>query len=268
MEQRNIEKNQSVITYFTEGNGMPLVFIHGFPMDHSAWNEFVQPFTKNFKVILPDNPGFGKSSLMNEEMSMRLYADCIKDILDAEKISSSIMIGHSMGGYMVLNFASRFPEYLKGFGLFHSTTYADDDAKKQNRKEVADNARKMDANAFVSGMLHKLFSEQYASAHEEQIANLKNVFGSSATPEGIAQASLAMGTREDTTELLKNTKVPVLFIIGKEDKVVPPEKTLPLTHLPEKSVVCILENAAHMGMFEVTDQARKAVNDLIELCGD
>jgi pimeloyl-ACP methyl ester carboxylesterase len=68
---------------------------------------------------------------------MEYYADCIKAILDNEKITSCLMIGHSMGGYMVLNFAQRFPNYLKGFGLFCSTSYADDDAKKQNRIEVA-----------------------------------------------------------------------------------------------------------------------------------
>jgi len=253
------------VYYSVEGNGFPIVFVHGFPMDHMAWDEFVKPFTENYKVILPDNAGFGKSGLPKEELTMDYYADSIKAILDEEKISSCLMIGHSMGGYMVLNFAGRFPNYLKGLGLFSSTTYADDDAKKQNRIEVADAARKTDATSFVNNMLHKLFGEKYASAHEKEIAELKNYFGSAATTEGIAQASLAMGTRADTTEVLKNAKVPVLFIIGKDDKVVPPEKTLPLTHLPEQSLISMLEGTGHMGMIEDVAGSRKGVYEFIEV---
>lgn len=265
MKEKSISHKGTTIGYFEEGSGSPLVFVHGFPMDHSAWDEFVEPFTEKYRVILPDNAGFGKSSLPNHDVTMDYYADCLKAILDEEKITECLMVGHSMGGYMVLNFARRFPNYLKGFGLFSSTSYADDDAKKQNRIEVAENARKSDGASFVNGMLHKLFGEKYASAHEKEIGEMKKYFGSVATAEGIAQASLAMGKREDTTEVLKNAKVPVLFIIGKDDKVVTPEKTLPLTHLPERSVIVMLEGVGHMGMIEDAEGSRKGIYELIDV---
>jgi pimeloyl-ACP methyl ester carboxylesterase len=73
-----------------------------------------------------------------------------------------------------------------------------------------------------------------------------------------------MGKRADTTEVIKNAKVPVLFVIGKDDKVVPPEKTLPLTHLAERSVIATID-AGHMGMIESPDESRKAINDWIEV---
>jgi pimeloyl-ACP methyl ester carboxylesterase len=266
MKEKSITYNGTPVGYFEDGNGFPLVFVHGFPMDHSAWDEFVQPFTKNYRVILPDNSGFGKSGLPKQDLSMDYYADCLKAILDNEKISECLMIGHSMGGYMVLNFAGRFPNYLKAFGLFSSTSYADDDAKKQNRIDVAGAARKTDATSFINGMLHKLFGEKYASAHEKEIAEMKAHFGAAATTEGIAQASLAMGKREDTTEVLKNAKAPVLFLIGKDDKVVPPEKTLPLTHLPERSVIYLLEGTGHMGMVEAKEESQKKIMEWAELC--
>jgi len=265
MKEKSIAHNGISITFWEEGTGFPIVFIHGFPFDHEAWSEFVKPFVPEFRIILPDNSGFGKSSLPTEDLSMAFYADCIKAILDSEKISSCVMIGHSMGGYMVLNFAQRFPNYLKGFGLFSSTAYADDDAKKQNRIEVAENARKASGADFVNGMLHKLFGEKYAAAHPDKILELKNYFGSVATSEGIAQASLAMGKRADTTDVLKNSKVPVLFIIGSDDKVVPPEKTLPLTHLPERSRIVTID-AGHMGMIEAKEKSQEAVKQFIELC--
>jgi pimeloyl-ACP methyl ester carboxylesterase len=267
MKEKSISYNGTTIGYFEEGNGFPLVFIHGFPFDHAAWTHgFIDAFTKNYRIILPDNAGFGKSGLPKEEVTMDYYADCIKAILDNEKISSCLMIGHSMGGYMVLNFAQRFPGYLKGFGLFSSTAYADDDAKKQNRIEVAGNARKMSASDFVTGMLHKLFGEQYAASHESEITALKKYFGAVATAEGIAQASLAMGKRADTADVLKDAKVPVLFIIGKDDKVVPPEKTLPLTSFPAQSVIATLEGTGHMGMIETMEESQGKIQEWIEVC--
>lgn len=262
---RSINMGGVPLYYSIEGNGFPLIFLHGFPMDHSAWDEFVQPFTEKYRVILPDIPGFGKSGLPNKDMSMEYYADCLKAILDAEKISECLMIGHSMGGYSILNFAGRFPNYLKGFGLLSSTSYADDDAKKQNRIDVAEAARKTDPASFVNSMLHKLFGEKYAATHEKEIAELKAHFGAAATTEGIAQASLAMGKREDTTEVLKNAKVPVLFIIGKDDKVIPPEKTLPLTHLMERSVISIVEGMGHMGMYEDAEGSRKGIYEFLDV---
>ena len=265
MKEKLINYKGATIGYFEEGNGFPLVFVHGFPMDHDAWKDFIKPFTKDYRVILPDNAGFGKSSLPKEDLNMDFYADAIKAMLDAENISSCLMIGHSMGGYMVLNFAKRYPDCLKGIGLFSSTAYADDDAKKQNRIDVANNARKVSGSQFVNDMLHKLFGERYAASHSNDIAEYKKYFGEMATSEGIAQASLSMGKREDTTEVLKNAKVPVLFIIGEDDKVVPPEKTFPLTHLPERSVIVSLEGAGHMGMIESTEKSQQEVLKWIEL---
>ncbi|MEO5673077.1 MAG: alpha/beta hydrolase [Chitinophagales bacterium] len=264
--EKSIQSGNAVIGYSVEGAGFPIVFVHGFPMDHTAWDDFVKPLAEKYRVILADNAGFGKSSLPEQDLSMDYYSDGLKAILDEEKITSCVMLGHSMGGYIVLNFAQRFPGYLKGYGLLHSTSYADDEAKKKNRIEVAEAARKSDGASFVSGMLHKLFGEQYSSFHEKEIAAMKVRFGTAATAEGIAQASLAMGKRQDTTGVLNDAKVPVLFIIGKDDKVIPPEKTLPLTHLPECSVIGILNGTGHMGMIESPDESRKKIIEWMELC--
>jgi pimeloyl-ACP methyl ester carboxylesterase len=124
----------------------------------------------------------------------------------------------------------------------------------------------MSAAEFVTGMLHKLFGEQYAASHESDISELKKYFGSVAIPEGIAQASLAMGKRADTSDVLKNAKVPVLFIIGKDDKVVPPEKTLPLTSLTKQPVVATLEGTGHMGMIEAMQESQSRVQEWVDVC--
>ena len=81
-------------------------------------------------------PGSGKSGIPEGKISIEDYADIIKGIADEELIDQNefTLIGHSMGGYITLAFAEKYPELLNAFGLFHSTAYADDDAKKEIRK--------------------------------------------------------------------------------------------------------------------------------------
>ena len=74
-----------------------------------------------------------------------------------------------------------------------------------------------------------------------------------------------MRDRMDTTDVLRNSKVPVLFIIGKEDKAVDPERALGLTPLPETAVICVLPEVAHMGMFTAKEKCRKAVREWLAL---
>ncbi|MEO6169088.1 MAG: alpha/beta hydrolase [Chitinophagales bacterium] len=275
MTSTSITFQDTNLNYYASGNGLALVFIHGFCEDHLIWMQpsgeqnFVKSFTENYRVILPDIPGFGKSLLGGDVSdgngAMDYYASCIKAILDAEKINSCLIIGHSMGGYITMNFASRFPAYLKGFALFHSTAYADDDAKKADREKAAAFVRKNGSAPFVNELYSKLFGAAYTVTHAEEIAAIKKHAATTSSVEGVAQASLAMRDRKDTTEILKQSTVPVLFIIGKEDKAISPEKTLQLTHLPERSVIRVLENAGHMGMMEEPDQCRKAIDEWLRI---
>lgn len=265
MDERSILFGEARIVYFIGGSGPAIVFVHGYPMDHTVWEAFVKPLTFNYTVILPDNPGFGKSTLPEGEMGMDVYADSIKTILEAEQISSCIMIGHSMGGYITLHFAASYPQVLKGMGLFHSTSREDDESKKEDRRRVADFVRRNGAAPFVKELIRKLFSDRYAGSHGMEIKELIERY-SLIQPEGIARASLAMGKRTDTTAVLLEVAAPVLFILGKEDKTIPLQKALQLTHLPRRSLVHILEHVAHMGMLEAPAETVNTVLEFLELC--
>jgi len=264
MKNYSITYSGKSVSYAMEGSGFPLVFLHGFVEDHTIWEPFIDSFLDQYRVLLIDTPGFGKSDVM-QDASMESYADCIKAILDHEKITECAMIGHSMGGYIMLNFASRFPGYLKGFGLFHSTSYPDDENKKKDRERVAEFVRKNGSEVFANELYGNLFGSVFKEAHPDRIMELKK-YGANVSPaEGIAAASLAMRDRGDTTEVLRTSKVPVLFIIGKEDKAVNPEKTLTLTHLPAVSSIHILPGVGHMGMIEEKEKCQAAIQEWLEL---
>ena len=125
------------IYYTIAGQGRPLLFIHGFAEDNQVWKYQQEALQKNYRLIIPDLPGSGRSPL-TQPFSMELAADCIRQILKEEKIERTILFGHSMGGYITLAFAEKYPDCLTAFGLLHSTAYADSAEKKAGRQRGID----------------------------------------------------------------------------------------------------------------------------------
>lgn len=130
-----------------------------------------------------------------------------------------------------MNFASRFPGYLKGLGLFHSTAY-DDDIEKSRPYKNCPFVQQHGAAPFVKELYGNLFGEGYRTTHQHDIETIIADATATSTTEGIVNACFAMRDRINTSAVLKQLEVPVLFIIGKEDKAIAAEKTLQLTSLP------------------------------------
>src|SRR5436190_17083669 len=109
------------IYYNVEGEGFPVVLLHGFGEDSNIWNKQLALLKNHSKLIIADLPGSGLSTiaagLNNEPSAIEFYADCIYNLLVAEKINKCIMLGHSMGGYITLCFAEKYQAMIKGFGL-------------------------------------------------------------------------------------------------------------------------------------------------------
>src|SRR5689334_1694113 len=125
---------------FGEGNGKPLMLIHGFAEDHRVWDHQLDAL-KEFQLIIPDLPGSGKSALLNDT-SMESMAAVMLAIMDKESIKECCMIGHSMGGYITLAFAEKHAERLNSFCLYHSTAYPDSEEKKEVRLKAIEFIKK------------------------------------------------------------------------------------------------------------------------------
>src|SRR6478672_7646514 len=120
MHEHALIENGLSLFYRMAGDGEPVVLIHGFAEDGTIWDGLISDLSKNYKVIVPDLAGSGKST-GSDNVSMEILAEHINMILEKENIDSCFMIGHSMGGYITLAFAEKYAHKLKGLGLFHST---------------------------------------------------------------------------------------------------------------------------------------------------
>ena len=267
--QKQIEYKGASIAYKVIGSGEPVVLIHGFSEDSALWKYQIDFLKNNFQLIVPDLPGSGLSqvdswqlTVGSETLSVEWMADCIKSILDKEQISSCTIIGHSMGGYITLALAEKYPELINKFGLFHSTAFADSAEKIQKRRKVIEFIKENGANIFLKQSIPDLFASTFSKNHPEEINGLIER-GKSFTEEALIQYYEAMIARPDRTSVLKNFSKPILFIIGKEDKAVPFQDSLQQCHLPSISHVHILENLAHMGMWEEKDKSNQFISDFL-----
>jgi pimeloyl-ACP methyl ester carboxylesterase len=258
------------IFYRINGTGKPVFLIHGFGEDGSVWEKQVDFLKNNFQLIVPDLPGSGKSDMM-DDMSMEGMAEVIKIIVDTEfpkapsfggGLGEVSMIGHSMGGYITLAFAEKYPEYLSGFGLFHSSAYADSVEKKEGRKKGIEFINKHGAFDFLKTLIPNLFSEDSKKQMPEKVEELV-AKGNNFSPAALVSYTEAMMQRPDRTDVLKHAKAPVLFIMGKHDSVIPLNDMLKQSHLPEKSYIHILEKSGHMGMLEEADKSTRILEKFL-----
>jgi pimeloyl-ACP methyl ester carboxylesterase len=256
------------LSYVEAGKGLAIVLLHGFCEDKSIWDYYIQKLSADYHVIAPDLPGFGESyPEFAEAVSIEYYARRVHELLEVALPSEQrvTFIGHSLGGYVALAFAELYPERINGFGLFHSTAFADNDEKKQSRDKVAQYIQDKGVPAFTDNFVEPLFYAGNRVRLKNEIEKVKDR-ARLTSKDGAVAATLAMKERVDRSAVLKESKVPVLFIAGKQDTSIPLEKSREQFYFPAKSLICLLDNVGHMGMIEEREDCLKVVKSFVELC--
>jgi len=122
-----------MLNFEKKGDGKEtLVLLHGFMENISIWSDLEKHLSKDFTLLKIDLPGHGQSDILAEVHTMEMMAEEVKKVLDHQNLNKIHLLGHSMGGYVSLAFAEKFPEYLKSLTLFFSTYFPDDAEKKKN----------------------------------------------------------------------------------------------------------------------------------------
>lgn len=265
MAKKEIQINESKVIYSVNGKGEPVMLVHGFGEKSDVWDKQVDALKEDFTLIVPEIPGSGESAMV-ADMSMEGLADVLKKILAKESITRCIMIGHSMGGYITLAFAEKYGSYLKAFGLFHSTAYADSEEKKNTRRKGIEFIHEHGASRFLENTTPNLFSpktkDEKPGIIDEQVAGLGNF-----TEAALVSYYESMIQRPDRTMVLRNSTIPVLFVAGKYDAAIPQEDIIKQCHLPSLSYIHILENSGHMGMLEEPGKSNLILKNFLEETG-
>lgn len=251
------------IHYQVSGDGQPVVLLHGYCEDRQMWDHFI-PLLPSAKYITIDLPGFGNSAVV-PDISIAGMAEVVWTILKEIKIDKTILVGHSMGGYIGLAFAEKYPESLLGLSLFHTHPYEDSDLQKSSRNKSIDFLKRNGVAHYAKQLIPKLFPIGFTRFNNFLVNNL--IYRASRFPvEGLVYALQAMRDRPDRSKILTTINCPVHFLIGKKDTTVDEKRALEQTTLADHSLLHILPNVGHMGMFEQPKETATMVGEFINHC--
>jgi pimeloyl-ACP methyl ester carboxylesterase len=229
-----------------------VVLLHGYLENLKMWEAVSRELSGNYKVVLIDLPGHGKSKTYGKIHTMEFMAEEVNEVLEELKIKKAVVIGHSMGGYVTLALAELFPEKIIAFILQNSTSLPDSDEKKEQRLKAVKAAHK-NLETLIKMSIPNLFAEKNLKELKPEIEFTKKL-AQETSAEGVEAALRGMRERPDRTFVLQNSQGKTGIIIGKFDKAVNPEELKKVIPGKENIEVEILETGhmAHLEDFEST----------------
>jgi len=259
---KQIAFKQKNLSYNICGSGPAIVLLHGFLEDKNIWDRLSVFLKGQFTVVCVDLPGFGQSENHAETHPMLLMADTVNEVLEAEQIKHCVLVGHSMGGYVSLAFARKYPAKLDGLVLFHSQAAADSEEAKNNRNRTM-KVVKSNHKSFVSSFIPSLFAAENVDKFQKEITLLKET-SEQTSVEGVCAALAGMRDRNDQLGLLKAFDKAVFFIIGKQDSKISMATIWPQLEIPKNCEALILDGVGHMGFIEAKEITSQAIKHFAE----
>ncbi|MEX0703202.1 MAG: alpha/beta fold hydrolase [Planctomycetales bacterium] len=264
MTSRRIDVDGVHLAVFEAGEGEPLLFVHGFPLNHESWRPQLDEFSRTHRVIAPDLRGFGGSDVTAGTATMERFADDLRDLLDALGVVEPVTFcGLSMGGYIAWQFAHKHPGRLRRLVLCDTKAAADSDEAKENRHRMAETALAHGAAAIAKALEDKLFAEATRRDRPEVVAMVRRMIEGT-DPEGIAAALRGMAERPDMSESLEKVEVPTLLIVGVEDALTPPAEMKRMAIALMNAQLVQIADAGHLAPLENPEPVNAAIRKFLE----
>lgn len=256
--QAKIDGN--VIGYDTQGQGIPLVLMHAFPLHRGMFQPQLAQLSQLARVLTFDVPGMGESS--DQSVSMDSIADLAVRLLDEQGIDKAVVGGVSMGGYAAFAFARRHPGRLLGLILANTKPDADTAEAKTGRKQMAEVAIELGASEIAARMLPKLLGPTSLSERPHTVDLIRSMIVS-ANPRSIASLLEALANRADSTDLLGEIRVPTLVVAGAEDAIIPAAGAEQWSKQIRDSTYVRIPRAGHLSNLEAPEVFNAALETFL-----
>ena len=245
-----------------EGQGPPLVLVHGFPFDNESWRAEARALASGARVIAPSMRGFGASVPFEGvagASSIDTMADDVAAVLDALAIDDRAVVGGlSMGGYVALSFARRHAMRLRGLVLADTRAEPDSAEARGNRDRAIARVEGGDLAGFVEGLLATLLAPCTVAEHPAVVSAVR-AMALRAAPAAVVQALRALRDRPDARPGLAAITVPVLVLVGEEDAHIPPAASQAMASQLPNARMHVLPRAGHLSNLEQPEAFRAAL---------
>lgn len=227
-----------------------IVFIHGFPFNKSMWDNQMEALNENYRAIAYDIRGHGNTVTTKQaDFSIDLFVEDLVSLLDTLKLNKVILCGLSMGGYIALSAVEKYPERFDGLVLCDTQCIADTPEAKEKRMKTIESIKKNGVENYADESIKNFFAATSFSTKQKEIVAIRKMIVDT-TEESLCNTLIALSKRKETCSKLENIKVPVLIMVGKEDKITPPAAALFMHEKIKDSTLSIIENAGHLTNME------------------
>lgn len=235
------------------GGGLsPVVLLHGFPLDSRMWEAQMPALAAaGRRVIAPDLRGFGQSR-SETPFTIESLADDVHALLEALGALPVVLAGLSMGGYVALAYANKYPADLRGLMLVDTKAEADTAEGKEGRQKMIDLVRREGSKAIADQMIPKMLSPHTIEHHQQIVDALRRMM-EACPPKTIEHALAAMRDRPDRSEELASIQVPAFAVVGASDVITPPAVAEAMTKRIPRAGLAIIGGAGHMSPMEQPD---------------
>lgn len=244
--------NGITLAYDDKGSGVPLVFVHAFPLNRTMWEAQAAAFSSQFRVVTIDLRGHGESDAPLWRYTLDQAADDVRELLDSLLVPQAVFIGLSMGGYILFAFYRKYVNRVKGLVLADTRAQADTAEGKQGRFQMAQAAYQKGPGAIADIMIPKLLSTATIQSRPEIVQKVRAMIEGNQI-SGIAGDLMAMAERPDSVPLLKQIACPTQVIVGGLDQATPPSDARLMAEQIPGARLALIPNAAHLANLEQPD---------------
>jgi len=252
------------LAYDDRGAGTPIVLLHAFPTDRSLWAKVAAEIASDqWRIITPDLRGFGESPLGDDAPDLDAAADDVIALLDRLGIKRAVFGGLSLGGYLTMNIARRYPARLIAVVLADTKAAADDAVGADKRRAVAAGVEAAGTNdALVESWYNTLIGHTSRQWRPEAGAKVR-AWTSEAPVATVAWYQRAMADRPDSHDVLRATNVPALVVVGSEDEISPPADAESMRAALPHAVLSVIASSGHLSALEVPSEVATALREFL-----
>jgi 3-oxoadipate enol-lactonase len=237
------------LAYDVRGSGPTLLLLHAFPLGMAMWEPQVRDLQDTHRVVRFDARGFGASPPGEGLLSMERIAEDAVALLDHLGLPQAAVCGLSMGGYAAFALYRRHPGRVRALVLADTRAAADSEEAKKGRADLAQKVRRQGSEAAAEAFLPKLLGDTTRRERPEIVTRVRDMILANPA-RGICDALAGLAARADATDLLREIRVPTLFLVGEEDAVSPPAEMQKMHEQVPGSSFVKLGRAGHLSNLE------------------
>lgn len=247
---KNVDVRGESFCVLDKGTGPPVLFVHGFPLDHEMWSEQCKFLAPHYRVLAADLRCVGGSPDATGTVTMEQMADDMAGLLDALGVHEPIVYcGLSMGGYVAWQFWRKYGSRLRALVLCDTRSQADTPEAAASRQKMIDHLLRAGTTYLAEAMLPRLFAKETFERRPEVVAVVRQKI-LTCRPESVAAAIRGLKVRPDVTDQLGSIRVPTLVIVGEHDQLSPPAEMQALAAAIPGARCVVVPDAGHMTPLE------------------